>query len=156
MKVNHFGKCQTCDYHTTNTVLMRMHQKRCGVSAKMYHCEHCEFKASSTFVLGVHRNSVHGRLNQCKYCDFSTENRSIIKNHMEKCKTSKESFFCKYCDKRFTFEKCMTNHIQYQHHRCRFCKHFAISELARKAHENGIHEKEMKGKWIVSLLKMDI
>ena len=48
----------------------------------------------------------------------------------------------------------MTSHIQYQHHRCRFCKHFGVSELARKAHENGSHENELKGRWIVILKKL--
>ena len=122
-------------------------------NVKMFYCEHCEFKASSTFVLGVHRNKTHGQENKCPYCDFETENNQHFKIHTERCKKSTESFSCQYCNKRFTFILAIKSHIQYQHHRCRFCKHFAVSELARKAHENGSHESELKGRWIVHLEK---
>ena len=154
IKANHQGKCKNCDYQTMNSVLMRRHQERCNKNVKLFHCEHCEFKASSTFVLGFHRNKIHGRENKCSYCDFETDNHSHFKIHTERCKNSKESFFCQYCSKRFTSMISMTSHIQYQHHRCRFCKHFGVSELARKAHENGSHESELKGRWIVILKKL--
>ena len=111
----HKGKCQFCDYHTPNLLLMKKHLKHCGQDVKKFHCDQCDYKVSSNYYLGVHINKIHGREIFCKYCDFSNENRSYMVKHLERCKKSTEEMFCETCNKRFTFKTCLELHVFHKH-----------------------------------------
>ena len=78
---------------------------------------------------------------QCKFCDFISDRKYILKNHLEKknkCYIT-DSIECNYCKKKFKNKTILKNHLEKQK-KCYMTQEIVISETINKKKEKNIYD----------------
>ena len=93
-------KCPKCSYITSNSDLLRYHNK----------VEHFEKKN-----INKHPDEKHISSFDCEFCDFSTEHIKSLRNHVEWKHSKDVEFMCNYCDFVTTTKSIFQVHMNRKH-----------------------------------------
>ena len=93
----------------------RAHVFSCDRDTKTdaFNCHLCVYITSNLNTMDEHYNEKHGVIN-CKKCEFSAEDRAIMKTHME-THTGSIIFTCNICEFESTRKSMLEEHMETKH-----------------------------------------
>ena len=135
-------ECNDCGKTFKRKCRMASHLKQ-----HRHKCPKCPRTFSLIRYLKTHVENAH-RINpfKCNECEYTSNNKSTVKNHFIRCHTSGYEHSCGTCRKQFKIKKDLTNHVK-NHHTdaapivCAICGHLSKNIRALDAHIRYRHYK---------------
>ena len=92
--------CDVCDYETTMKASMKEHKGSCRNETSMLHlaCKKCSYRAIHSRDLRRHETQMHDQnlsyeIYGCQTCQFSTQHKEILDNHIQLEHNQKSRYF---------------------------------------------------------------
>ncbi|CAO1358792.1 unnamed protein product [Diamesa hyperborea] len=138
--------CLECGTIYTSIFSLKFHQKVKHIEKRTFQCDECGKHLSCRNSLTTHRLTMHTKDDDerffCSYegCKKVYVAESILKNHINKCHSSKE-FFCEVCGKRFATASKLKYHMVYHETPSFVCEEEGCKKSFFKSISYEIHKK---------------
>ncbi|XP_076809052.1 uncharacterized protein LOC143452095 [Clavelina lepadiformis] len=110
-------------------------------------CDEFEEVSANIEALNRHEKDQHvdkivTTQHQCEYCDYSTNNAGVLRNHMT-IHTGETPYVCETCDKRFPIKSKLTTHekihVSEKKYTCEQCSKKFATRIYLKKHVERLH-----------------
>ena len=107
-----------------------------------YNCTACDYKATRTVSLKLHKQVKHERLRcPCGECDHQVTSKQFLKSHMA-IKHGGEQFSCDECSYKGTRKQSLKSHMAFKHDgkqlQCEKCDYQSASKHSLKLHTHSL------------------
>lgn len=134
--------CYYCKSTFCSVVDFNDHIKSSHRDKVPHNCDKCGYQTMSDEYLKEHYSVMHTPL-ICEDCNFSTDSKMLIRNHIRESHPKKAPFACKKCLFRSLNEIGLSNHLLSCHiNKCNLCRFKASSSLELGKHKFEFHKSE--------------
>ena len=151
-------KCSECDQEFLRPQQLEAHIKRAHVEAdkRKHQCDLCDKNYLSKYHLQRHKRATHfGLRHKCDFCSKVYMGEGGLKAHVNAVHVDKKSYTCSQCDKSFSWQISLANHVSIHHNsdpdrleklrteRCNICDAGFRSKAQLSKHTKTTHSEKL-------------
>ena len=135
--------CDKCDFQCYEKKNMIRHKRRKHEGIKdTFNCDECELYFDTTYILKVHKQSLHGLAYKCDQYDYRTKSSSVMSEHKQRVHEG-VMYMCDLCDYQASKKSRLNGHIESKHlnikYMCDLCGAQFGQKKSLKFHEKTQH-----------------